>query len=358
MNRSIIILGAAAAIFSGCCNTEASRDSEALALLDRLREASANTPMMGHQDDLMYGHEWRLEDDATEWTQSDVKSVCGKYPMVYGLDLAGIELGSEYNIDHNDFEQMRLSALKHYERGGIITMSWHTNNPLTGGDAWDVSSNKVVESVLNGGEKHELFMEWLGKVADYLEKFRTADGKAAAIIFRPWHEHTGSWFWWGQDLCSTAQYTALWRLCYNYLNGERGLRNLVWAYSPAGQLKESFMSRWPGDDIVDVIGVDVYHYGSNEQYQSDLCTMLERVCEAAREHGKIAALTETGYEGLPCGEWWSSVLMPVLDQFPLSSFLVWRNAYQNEKHFYAPFPGQKSASDFARLVEEGRIQVL
>ena len=78
MNRSIIILGAAAAIFSGCCNTEASRDSEALALLDRLREASANTPMMGHQDDLMYGHEWRLEDDATEWTQSDVKSVCGK----------------------------------------------------------------------------------------------------------------------------------------------------------------------------------------------------------------------------------------------------------------------------------------
>ena len=123
MNRSIIILGAAAAIFSGCCNTEASRDSEALALLDRLREASANTPMMGHQADLMYGHEWRLEDDATEWTQSDVKSVCGKYPMVYGLDLAGIELGSEYNIDHNDFEQMRLSALKHYERGGIITMS-------------------------------------------------------------------------------------------------------------------------------------------------------------------------------------------------------------------------------------------
>ena len=109
---------------------------------------------------------------------------------------------------------------------------------------------------------------------------------------------------------------------------------------------------------MDVIGVDVYHYGSNEQYQSDLCTMLERVCEAAREHGKIAALTETGYEGLPCGEWWSSVLMPVLDQFPLSYFLVWRNAYQNEKHFYAPFPGQKSASDFARLVEEGRIQVL
>ena len=50
--------------------------------------------------------------------------------------------------------------------------------------------------------------------------------------------------------------------------------------------------------------------------------------------------------------------MPVLDQFPLSYFLVWRNAYQNEKHFYAPFPGQKSASDFARLVEEGRIQVL
>ena len=143
--------------------------------------------MFGHQDDLMYGHSWKIDDDADMFVQSDVKASCGKYPAVYGMDLGGIEMGWPANLDKNYFDNMRKSAIAHHERGGITTFSWHPRNPLTGGDAWDVTSDQVVASILPGGEKHELFMGWLANAADFMESIKTADGQPIPLIFRPWH---------------------------------------------------------------------------------------------------------------------------------------------------------------------------
>ena len=164
--------------------------------------------MYGHQDDLMYGHYWNAnEDNDFVLERSDVLSTAGAYPMVLGLDLGGIELdadsvyGANTNLDGNNFDIMLEAARKHHARGGIVTMSWHLRNPLTGGDAWDVSDKTVVKSILPGGECHDKFMSWLDKLGDYLEKI-----KEIPVIFRPWHEHTGSWFWWGADLCSAEEY--------------------------------------------------------------------------------------------------------------------------------------------------------
>ena len=121
----------------------------------------------GHQDDLAYGHNWVVtdwENDPLE--RSDVKDVTGKYPMVLGFDLGGIELGAAENLDGVPFGLIRKAAQKHQERGGIVTFSWHPRNPLTGGDAWDISSDKVVKSVLSGGEKIQDFRLWLQRAAD------------------------------------------------------------------------------------------------------------------------------------------------------------------------------------------------
>ncbi|MDE7127395.1 MAG: glycoside hydrolase family 26 protein [Bacteroidales bacterium] len=304
--------------------------------------------MYGHQDDLMYGHTWRLDADASEYVQSDVKDVCASYPAVYGLDLGGIELGNDRNLDGNPFSQMRASALAHYERGGTVTFSWHPRNPLTGGDSWDISSKEVVASVLEGGQCHELFMEWLSRAADYLESFRTSDGRAVPVIFRPWHEHTGSWFWWGRDLCSVEQYKALWKMTYDYMVSERGLDNLVWSYSPGagGVTEEIYMERWPGDAMVDMIGVDCYQYGPAEQYAAELKNALDIMVKVGQEHGKLLALTETGYEGIPDASWWTGVLYPAIKDYPVAYVLTWRNACDQPGHFYAPWPGQDSADDF------------
>lgn len=349
--KPITIMAAAFAITS-CGGSQEPAQTPADALLERLSGLVEEGKIMyGHQDDLMYGHSWKLADDATEYVQSDVFATCGQYPAVYGLDLGGIELGNKANLDNNAFDHMRASIVAHHERGGIVTFSWHPRNPLTGGDAWDVSSDQVVASILPGGEKHELFMGWLKNAADFMESLKTADGEQIPVIWRPWHEHTGSWFWWGQKLCTTEQYKALWQMTYDYMAGERGMDYLVWSYSPgAGELSapEVYGERYPGDEIVDMVGFDCYFYSTREAYVSQMTNALDITVAFAKEHGKIAAVTETGYEGIKDSVWWTEVLYQVMKDYPVSYVLTWRNACDAhmQHHFYAPFPGQESAEDF------------
>ena len=275
------------------------------------------------------------------------------------MDLGGIETGSVTNLDGNTFDNMRASAIAHYKRGGVVTFSWHPRNPLTDGDAWDVSSANVVESVLPGGSRHDLFMEWLSNAADFMESIQ-AGGRPVPLIFRPWHEHTGSWFWWGRDLCTIDQYKALWKLTYDYMVSERGLDHLVWAYSPGagGLTDELFAERYPGDDMVDIIGFDCYQYASDEAYAYEMKQALDIIARFGKEHDKILAVTETGFESVKNPKWWTQVLYPSIQGYPVSYVLVWRNACDIDTHFYAPFKGHESAEDFKAFSGYDKIKFL
>lgn len=312
-------------------------NKQAESLMETLSTAAQQGKILfGHQDDLMYGHSWHLTGSETEYTKSDVFDACGDYPAILGYDLGEIELQTGRNIDGNSFQQMHDAAIENHERGGLLTFSWHPRNPLTGGDAWDVSSDKVVESILPGGEKHEFFMGWLKIVADYLSTFDMP------IIFRPWHENSGGWFWWGKGLCTPEQYKALWVMTYEYIAKERGLNNLVWAYSPAAS---EYMTTYPGDEYVDIMGTDIYVYNASsfvERTRKD----FEIIAKLAQEHGKILALTETGYETLPDPAWWTDMLLPAVEGFPVTYALVWRNAHDKPTHYYASFPGEPNQESF------------
>ena len=361
ISKLVTALAASLATFAlTACNGPA-ETTPAEALINYLTDLVEQGEIMyGHQDDLMYGHTWKLAADAAEYVQSDVYSTTGHYPAVYGMDLGGIEMGWDENLDKNDFDHMRASAVAHHERGGVVTFSWHPRNPLTGGDTWDVTSDQVVAAVLPGGEKHELFMDWLAKAADFMESIKTADGTQVPIIWRPWHEHTGSWFWWGQNLCTTEQYKALWKMTYDYMAVERGLDHLVWTYSPGagGLTPELFVERYPGDEIIDMVGFDCYQYGSAERYIAEMKNALDVTCAFAKEHGKLAAVTETGSEGVKHPQWWTKVLYEAVKGYPVSYALTWRNACDMEHHFYAPYPGQASADDFKAFAELDNVKFL
>ena len=358
-----IALAAAAAVLISCAPKAETSTTPAEALINRLKaDVEAGKIMYGHQDDLMYGHSWKLEDASAEFVRSDIHDVCGKYPAVYGMDLGGIEVGWEANLDKNDFDNMRASAVAHHERGGVVTFSWHPRNPLTGGDAWDVSSKEVVASILPGGEKHEFFMGWLSNAADFLGSIKTADGQTVPVVWRPWHEHTGSWFWWGQDLCTTEQYKALWQMTYDYMVKERGLDNLVWAYSPGagGITPELFAERYPGDEIIDMVGFDCYQYSTDEVYIKEMKHALDVMSAFNEGRGKIMAVTETGYEGIPNARWWTDVLYQAVKDYPVSYVLTWRNACDDhmQHHFYGPYPGHLSAENFKEFAELEKIELL
>ena len=218
-------------------------------------------------------------------------------------------------------------------------------------------------SILEGGQKHAEFMQWLSRCADYLDTFRDSDGHRIPVIFRPWHEHTGSWFWWGKDLCTPEQYKALWKMTWQYMTQERGLDNLVWAYSPgAGVDRNGYMERYPGDSMTDILGLDCYQYGelpaSNQVYSAQLRESLSFMTALGQEHGKLIALTETGLEGLPYPQWWTEVLYPSIKDFPVAFVLVWRNACDLPGHFYSPWPGQTSVADFRAFADMDGVVLL
>ena len=311
--------------------------------------------LYGHQDDLSYGHAWKVEDwEQDDLTRSDVKAVTGRYPAIVGFDLGGIEMGDKANLDSVDFGLMRKAVLTHAKRGGIVTFSWHPRNPLTGGDAWDTSSDRVVESLLDGGELHELFMDkWLVRLGDFLESL-----EGTPVIFRPWHENIGSWFWWGGEQCTEQQYKDLYRTTWTYLVKARGLTNLLWCYSPNSNVSvEEYMSRYPGDEFVDMLGIDHYEYvgggleESGVRFAEELKRSLTYMNVLATDHHKLMCLSETGLESLSDPAWWTGVLYPAIKDFPIAYVLTWRNAHDKPEHFFAAWEGFENAADMKKFSE-------
>lgn len=303
--------------------------------------------MFGHQDDTFYGLAWKWQSG-----RSDTRETCGELPAVMGFELGGIELGGKVNLDSVPFALMRQEILQQAARGGIVTISWHPRNPLTGGDAWDTSSAEVVRSVLPGGKCHDTFVQWMGRVGDFLELLSPDAEHKTPIIFRPWHENNGSWFWWGEKLCSPQDYLSLWCMLQDYLLA-RGFDNLLWAYSPnlEGMMtQERFLERYPGDDRTDLIGIDAYQSGETADFVKAAQGDLSMLATFGREHGKLVALTECGVKGATPKHWWTEAILPLAKDYRLSYVLTWRNARADE--YFGPSPSLDDADDFRRLHDD------
>ena len=128
------------------CVTKAQADApsdklatkEAVNLYRNLKKLLDKGVMFGHQDDLAYGVGWKYQKD-----RSDIKDVTGDYPAVYGWELGHLEIDAAMNLDSVPFKTMQQLIRKGYERGGLITISWHLNNPLTGQTAWNPAQGTV-----------------------------------------------------------------------------------------------------------------------------------------------------------------------------------------------------------------------
>lgn len=346
-------------------NTAAAKNVDSLLtpetemLYRRLVENSKTGVMLGHQDDLAYGHGWYGEKG-----RSDVKDVLGVYPPVIGWELGDLELGKVYNLDSVYFDDMRHHVQQTAERGGVSTFSWHGNNIATGGNAWDCQQDTVVRSILPGGEHHQRYLDWLDKVADFFLSLQDEDGKYIPIVFRPYHEHTGSWFWWGERQCTPEEYKALWMMTIDYFRQQKELRHVLYCYSAAETRDEvHFAERYPGDDYVDLVAFDTYvpNQGTVQDVQTYRETMernLNTVTGFAAKRGKLATIGETGYEGIKDAQFFTRVVYPLLADKELAWVLFWRNAYESGKegHYYVPFKGHPAAHDFVQFSQLERIR--
>ncbi len=334
---------------------DAQATAETKALYHNLHKLARKHILFGHQHATEYGHGWRDEPG-----RSDVKSVSGSHPAVIGVDFSGLSGRSPEAIERTK-ESLRKQIADTYNRGGVTTVAWHFANPVTPqtGFYWkDSVSAPAVANLIPGGSHHAQYKAILQTVGSLARSVRGQDGKLVPKLFRPYHEFDGGWFWWGKPHCQRDDFTALWRFTVAYLRDSLQVHNFIYTFSPDCLFKTEadYLDRYPGDDWVEVLGVDNYaDFGRNGRYNLQAgIVKLKIVSDYAGKAGKLAAFTETGLESIPDTTWWTNTLLKALtaEKMKLAYVLVWRNDARSPTHFYAPYPGQASVPDFIRFYND------
>jgi mannan endo-1,4-beta-mannosidase len=328
---------------------------ETRALYHNLLELSKSSILFGHQHATQYGHGWSGEEG-----RSDVKSVTGSHPAVVGVDFSGLSERPDDMIE-KEKASLRKTIADTYNRGGITTVCWHFNNPVSTKTSFywnDSTAVAAVKNIIPGGSHHEKYKNILRTIGDLVKSIRGNDGNLVPMIFRPYHELDGWWFWWGKPHCTVDEFKTLWRFTVSYLRDSLAVHNLIYAFSPdcLFSSEKEYLERWPGNDWVDIAGVDDYNdFGRYGRYNVDSGLMkLKIVSDYARKAGKLAAFTETGLESIPNPTWWTETLLKALkkEKIQFTYVLVWRNDITSPTHFYAPFPGQVSEADFLKFYND------
>jgi mannan endo-1,4-beta-mannosidase len=319
---------------------------ETNALRINLMRLQGKAVLFGQQDATISGVDWKNQAE-----KSDVKEITGTHPALYGWEIAGAFGGA--NIDSISLDSIQQRIIEAFDRGGINTVTWHLNNPLTGGTAWDVTQAVryiLPDSNLNGKYKLEL-----QRIATFFNQLKNARGIQVPVIFRPFQENNGNWFWWGKGHCTADEYISLWRFTVSYLRDSLHVHNLLYTYSTdMFESQEQYLERYPGDAWVDILGSENYWDFQTGLSISNGINQLRMLVSMANQRKKLAALTECGFEGIPVRNWWTQFLLKPIREDSLarniSYLMVWRNS--NRKHYYTPFPGQKSAADFITFEQD------
>lgn len=218
----------------------------------------------------------------------------GKYVGLIGADFGWFS-GDSYPVH---------TLINHWRDGGLVTVSWHADNPFVHGvDVfWDTVSDKEqinLNALLKDAEQGAAWNSYrneLHKVAGALQELRDA---GVMVIWRPFHEMNGSFFWWGtnaygNEQTNEADYKALWVDLYNTLRWDYGLDNLIWTYSvvPSETWYAGVTAYYPGDEYVDIVGMD--YYGAQPDFPH---------YEELKALGKTMVMSEVGPREEGYGQW-------------------------------------------------------
>lgn len=216
-----------------------------------------------------------------------ITEATGESFAVLGLDIGNYTHTATAN--GSECKAVEYAHDWYYNAGGIVTMCWHWLSPIAnvadGRQWWESfrteASTIDLDTVMNGGDErtYEKLMDDIDDIAEQLKRLQE-DG--VPIIFRPLHEGSGGWFWWGN--CQPDSYIKLWRTLYEKLTVEHGLNNLIWLWN--GQDADWY----PGDDVVDMVGWDIYP--GEHEYGSFSSTFAK--CADCFGENKLITLSENG----------------------------------------------------------------
>ncbi len=222
---------------------------------------------------------------------SYIREITGKEPKLRGFEL----LSYSPNINYENADESCLTevyenqhtletAMKWArESDGILTFTFHWFSPTGGHDKSFYAVNTDFDAtrvLIEGTPERKAFFNDMDIIAEQLKLFRDAD---IPILWRPFHESDGDWFWWGAKGAETAR--ELYKLMFDYYTNVHHLDNLLWVWNC--RLAEGY----PGDEYVDIISVDIYltEYAKTD-YHDDYIKLIKATSE-----NKVTALAEVGY---------------------------------------------------------------
>jgi len=249
--------------------------------------ATANARRLMHFLTDSYGHTILSGQQGLEYVET-VLAITGREPAVLGLDLmdyspSRVARGSSSNAAAEAVDWWR-------NRGGIVTVVWHWNAPShlidePGQEWWrgfySTSTTFDVATAMRDDTSTE-YQEILRDIDAIAVPLKELADAGVPVLFRPLHEASGAWFWWGAK--GPNAYLALWSLVRERLTSLHGLHNLIWVWN--GQ-----DARWyPGDASVDIVSEDIY--GPRRDYNPQLGRF--QLADSYATQPKLVALSENG----------------------------------------------------------------
>ncbi|MDR3201968.1 MAG: glycoside hydrolase family 26 protein, partial [Bifidobacteriaceae bacterium] len=267
---------------------------------------SAGYTLFGHEGDTssaVVNNEAAAAPGTWDGVVSDTRRATGALPGIVG-----------FNVGYPGWGDPAAPIRAAYEQGVVIELSDHVGN-FAADDIWGrwgygVSTTPInpVEQVLPGAAKHFELTAYLDRVAQFADLLRDSDGELIPVIYRPWHEHNGDWFWWDTSNATEGELAELFRFTVHYLRDIKGVHNFLYAFSPNGHFENQaeYLYAYPGDDYIDILGVDTYDDVpvANPDWFAQALKDLQIVVTYANQTGKIAAMTETGVRYDAGGHGW------------------------------------------------------
>ncbi|MBQ3485153.1 MAG: beta-mannosidase [Clostridia bacterium] len=218
-----------------------------------------------------------------------IEAVTGKKPALLGFEL----LSYSPNINYRDTDDECMTEVEENygtlrqawewaAQKGVLTFTWHWFSPLCGRSKSFFSANTdfdAVKALQVGTAENRALLSDMDMMAGLLRPFCEA---GIPILWRPFHEGDGDWFWWGVKGADTVK--ALFRLMYDRYSNLHHLDNLIWVWN------SPIPACYPGDDVVDIISRDMYPPAHDHTARMTALTGLKTITPAA----KIALIGETG----------------------------------------------------------------
>lgn len=215
------------------------------------------------------------------------------YPALFGQDFGFSEPGTWDGINYR--QQIVDEAIKRYSEGFIITIMWHAVRPI---EDEPVDFRQSIQGKLTSKEWEDLLTpgtlineRWKSQVdviAYFLKQLKYA---GVPVLWRPYHEMNGSWFWWGGKPGENG-YKKLYRMLYDRLVNFHGLNNLIWVFN-ANEVSlgvDNYAPYYPGDDVVDILATDVYRTGFDTSNYNKLLKLAGNKPIALGEVGQVPPL--------------------------------------------------------------------